>query len=58
MFHLTVALLLLGLTTTVSGKITCYRGINLMMPGNAMFNQSMASLGCNNADYCLVKFKC
>ena len=27
-----------------------------MMPGNAYFNQSMASLGCNNANWCLRAF--
>uniref|UniRef100_A0AC34GQB5 UPAR/Ly6 domain-containing protein n=1 Tax=Panagrolaimus sp. ES5 TaxID=591445 RepID=A0AC34GQB5_9BILA len=54
--HSLTVLVVLGLMPIVSSKITCYRGINIIMPGNANFNQSMASLGCNNADFCLRAF--
>ncbi|KAE9547416.1 hypothetical protein FO519_009371 [Halicephalobus sp. NKZ332] len=39
----------------VASGITCYRGMNIQLPG-AAFNQSMASLGCRNSDYCLRSF--
>uniref|UniRef100_A0AC35FWH3 UPAR/Ly6 domain-containing protein n=1 Tax=Panagrolaimus sp. PS1159 TaxID=55785 RepID=A0AC35FWH3_9BILA len=54
--HFFAAFLLLSLGTIVSSKITCYRGMNIIMPGNANFNQSMASIGCNNANYCVRSF--
>ncbi|KAE9547069.1 hypothetical protein FO519_009719 [Halicephalobus sp. NKZ332] len=39
----------------VASGITCYRGIDIKLPG-AKFDQSMASIGCRNADYCLRSF--
>uniref|UniRef100_A0AC35FI06 UPAR/Ly6 domain-containing protein n=1 Tax=Panagrolaimus sp. PS1159 TaxID=55785 RepID=A0AC35FI06_9BILA len=54
--HFLTVLALFGSVSIVLSKITCYRGINIIMPGNANFSQSMASLGCNNADYCLRAF--
>uniref|UniRef100_A0A7E4W905 Activin_recp domain-containing protein n=1 Tax=Panagrellus redivivus TaxID=6233 RepID=A0A7E4W905_PANRE len=50
-----LSLCFLALVSNVAGGITCYRGINIKMPG-AYFNQTMNSLGCNNANYCLRGF--